>query len=448
MQPNSPQDQDPATQWAIVVAALVLGIVVITVGFEKQIVWATLWFAEVKAYTLAWISSDHAALIERSREFRDTLMAEGSEAEMSIGQAFDVLGFANRYWSWLFALILGALGVWLLMGRNAERYKRSFTMDSLLRLKAKHFHAVRPIIGMGKGLVEGDLHTGPWRVAEDYIRFSLRFGLIEWQPPRDDGEVMEQPWRVLALTSPKDVPDHRIEHPGSRYRLNENAAKVVMADQLGTCLYQDSVLKLGQFQSWPPEHRALLAAFLLFRWGGKNGRGREAADHMFKQYNTGFWHQGKNKPPIRIEDLDMRNVNYILATCLGLKGNVKPDDPSVLPKFDPPSETVVKKEIRKIFARHAWLNTAMFEALEKARERGILMTATFIWLRPIDRTLWYTLNNAGRNNQKNATAYCEAAGVTAHFMVEDSLNRGLETPEIRESVKGLKKGLYDEGWID
>ena len=64
--------------------------------------------------------------------------------------------------------------------------------------------------------------------------------------------------------------------------------------------------------------------------------------------------------------------------------------------------------------RHAWETTAMIAMLSAARkDRGVLASASFLWLKREDRGLWYALNNAG-----NAAIMVEAAGALAHFRAE------------------------------
>ena len=64
--------------------------------------------------------------------------------------------------------------------------------------------------------------------------------------------------------------------------------------------------------------------------------------------------------------------------------------------------------------KHAWKYTAFIAMISAARkETGVLSTAQFLWLKYVDRTLWYTLNNTG-----NAVASVEAAGVHAHYRAE------------------------------
>ena len=142
-------------------------------------------------------------------------------------------------------------------------------------------------------------------------------------------------------------------------------------------------------------------------------------------------------------------VDQVIAGYLGLRyepaKDEKPYDFPAPPGKNRGAKTI--KAVRLNMAAHGYLYPWMVDLLQRTGKRGVLITADFIWLRPIHRTLFYTLNNVGRNNVKNATGLVEGAGGIAHFMVEETLGHAALTPEVEEAVKGLEKGLIDEGWL-
>lgn len=82
--------------------------------------------------------------------------------------------------------------------------------------------------------------------------------------------------------------------------------------------------------------------------------------------------------------------------------------------------------------RHAYVRTMMASLLEIARADGVLATAEFLWLKPVDRKLWYVLNSVGRQ-----TAVIEVSGVFAHWKAEKVLGRAMTTPMVKEAVRAL-----------
>lgn len=92
------------------------------------------------------------------------------------------------------------------------------------------------------------------------------------------------------------------------------------------------------------------------------------------------------------------------------------------------SHPVIKK-----CAQHAWKTTAMIRALATAREEGgVLAPAQFVWLRGHDRTLWYPLNNLGRQS-----CHIEAIGATAHYRLEKRAMRPIPKAKVHEAVQSI-----------
>lgn len=64
-------------------------------------------------------------------------------------------------------------------------------------------------------------------------------------------------------------------------------------------------------------------------------------------------------------------------------------------------------------------------------------------MKPVDRELWYVLNNVGRK-----TYGAEGGGAFAHFQVETGLAHPLTTPDVDSAVEALKNALATEGWLE
>lgn len=96
------------------------------------------------------------------------------------------------------------------------------------------------------------------------------------------------------------------------------------------------------------------------------------------------------------------------------------------------------KLVQWLVKRHAYVYTVMATLLDMARTEGVLASAEFVWLKPLDRRLWYVLNAVGR-----ATAFVEVAGAYAHWLAEKKLQRALCTPVVNEAVKALDLAVGD-----
>ncbi|HUY68928.1 MAG TPA: type IV secretion system protein, partial [Alphaproteobacteria bacterium] len=94
-----------------------------------------------------------------------------------------------------------------------------------------------------------------------------------------------------------------------------------------------------------------------------------------------------------------------------------------------------------VSAHHAFRTTALLGALKWARSQGgVLAPAQFVWLRAVDRNLWYPLNNLGRRS-----FHTEGAGALAHFMAEQSAGKPLPIPRIDTAIVTLNQYLATAG---
>lgn len=159
-----------------------------------------------------------------------------------------------------------------------------------------------------------------------------------------------------------------------------------------------------------------------------------------------------------IDDLD-QNEKFVLAILL-LKANRLGDDSTALAgeiatafssekkyskkdlkafydKAVKNTESVLEKYgksdvFKEALSQHYYVHTLMPRMLEYARVDGVLATADFVWLKPQNRTLWYILNNVGRN-----AAWTECAGIWFHYNYEKAIERKIPAPKISGAVAAL-----------
>lgn len=96
------------------------------------------------------------------------------------------------------------------------------------------------------------------------------------------------------------------------------------------------------------------------------------------------------------------------------------------------------KQVQEIINSHAYVLTVMASMLQGARDDGVQASADFLWLKPVDRKLWYTLNTVGRQ-----TPFVEVGGVFAHWVAEKEAGRKLIVPMIEEATKALEIALKE-----
>lgn len=96
------------------------------------------------------------------------------------------------------------------------------------------------------------------------------------------------------------------------------------------------------------------------------------------------------------------------------------------------------KLVQQVVQSHAYVLTVMAAMLEAARQDGVQASADFLWLKPLDRKLWYTLNSVGRQ-----TPFVEVGGVFAHWIAEKVAGKKLIMPMIDEATKALEVALKE-----
>ncbi|VVC76691.1 hypothetical protein AQUSIP_20150 [Aquicella siphonis] len=96
------------------------------------------------------------------------------------------------------------------------------------------------------------------------------------------------------------------------------------------------------------------------------------------------------------------------------------------------------KLVQKVVQSHAYVTTVMAAMLLAARDDGVQASADFLWLKPRDRRLWYTLNTVGRQ-----TPFIEVAGIFAHWVAEREAGRKLMVPMVEEATNAVELALKE-----
>jgi intracellular multiplication protein IcmP len=155
-----------------------------------------------------------------------------------------------------------------------------------------------------------------------------------------------------------------------------------------------------------------------------------------------YW-RGPESLPLHIRALFAAfaaRFNHDLAAGDALLANIALSTEKGKPDFSGTDELLKKykdtKGIANLGEKHGFMLTAMATMLVKARADGVLASANFLWLKPIDRVLWFMLNNVGRQ-----TAFVEVAGPVAHWKLELELGHRLYVPAVQEAVNGLETAI-------
>lgn len=174
---------------------------------------------------------------------------------------------------------------------------------------------------------------------------------------------------------------------------DHNRAKLLFTQQLG--------------ESWPgidklkPYQKALFAIFAAFA-----NYKREEAEQKMEEIAA-------NLTPDQVKS-----------------GKIKFNTDALLKKYQD------TKVVKKILNNNAYTNTIFIELLYEARKSGIVLNSLYLWLKPIDRKLWYVLNDVGRK-----AVFSEAAAVQAHWLAEKKLGFPIAQPMVDEAVAALEEAI-------
>jgi intracellular multiplication protein IcmP len=98
------------------------------------------------------------------------------------------------------------------------------------------------------------------------------------------------------------------------------------------------------------------------------------------------------------------------------------------------------KPVKRLIRQHAYEKTILMSLLERGRGgdsgKDYLPPNWFLWLKGVDRGLWYALSDVGRK-----APHVESGGVYAHWLTEKTRNKRLEMPFVENAVTGLVNEL-------
>jgi len=200
---------------------------------------------------------------------------------------------------------------------------------------------------------------------------------------------------------------------GSGGGFDETAARRMLRHQLGPRW-------LGIAQA-SPQVRATFAVFALHL-----AQRRIEALRLLGDLSTGLSDPDRDQPEGPERPLALP------AAALAEADNVLRDDLLVAPAL-------------AIANRHAYTNTALMALLNAARlQAGVLAPAQFVWLKLVDRPLWYALSSlgfgsAGIGRSLHPNPRVEALGARDHWAAERLVGGPAVEPSLDRAVEALRK---------
>ena len=324
-------------------------------------------------------------------------------------QVLAALEYAGSWLRWPLFAMLGGLFYLAWVGRG-KSFTRRFSMETLLENNVRSFPCLAPVVGRGKYLLDPkNFDEGPWMMARSPLQFALEKGLL-----KDENDQPFTPDQALRNgLGEADMPAF------GQGRFDRTGAMNVFHEQLGP--------KFMGVADLPPFRQALAAAFLAYA-------------------------AGERKEAVAI--LDEMSLSYTQepeADTPPTEGAEKDPEPRCTVLEDP----AFRERIGDTLARHrgileepclkrhsAYVLPWFMALLTRARKKGVLAGPQFLFTRPIDRPLWYALNQCG-----GRAAWVEAFAPWAHYMAEEKAGKALEKPDMADAAYSLEAALDALGWL-
>jgi len=328
--------------------------------------------------------------------------------------------------AYVFVWILPPL-VWLILKtfkrkQTIRKYRRILSRDNLLRILARTNPSLWAVVD--QNILERETNAGPWAVSQRSIEFARNNRLLI----SARSEILK-PLDHSIWTKP--ISEIRSHFPASNY-LYLSRAKT---DTLYKKLLGGLARKTSEMRRDDPHRYLIFAGLLPFLEGSKRHRNRgfdffHAVSKSLKGHPEYSDDRGKA--------LELLSTNLPFADQL-IKDYLRKD-------------TACKKLMRKITGQHAYELTLFARMFFEAKRNGKTVTDDFLWLKPVDRQLFYTLCQIGAPTSYNEnicdqTHFCETSAVAAHYMAEKMSESKITIPSIDSASDALLTDLIKEKWV-
>lgn len=422
--PFPAREADPGTGFLLASVALVLVGGLLYSRYEKEMADGILALARILLHPLAALDAGYAKALANLANL------EPGTRDPSFAMA--VLGRVCRPYVLvcLPLLLLLALRGWRL--GVSDVYKRSLGMKELVAANRTLAPCIAPILNWPHSILAEPLDSGPWMAARQPLQLAADKNLLVLPAhvPGHGGRNTPVPREEILGPDNLALSSSRwLGKAMDGLALDRERAQAVFASQLGPAW--EGVYHL------PGYLYKFAAALALFACEEKDAakslldslslsfRAPQRARPAHFDTVAPFWHPARRERPYAIDASIAKDILAKVQRAL--------------------ASDVVQEAMRPHLV---YRNLALLALYEAARRKGVLPTAEFIWLRPLNRPLYYLLNNVGRR-----TAWPEIAGAWAHYEAEkvlagmDPESLGIADPQVTEAINALEVALYEEGWI-
>lgn len=291
------------------------------------------------------------------------------------------------YWKWIVAALVGA-AIWDARQSAIIRARTAHSITSFLKVHALRWPAIVPWVN--RDLTENA--RGPMARSLSAFEYAMSRKLLA-------------PVRVNTITKRKV------------YALDDERARQSLVADVGRPLPALEQLRVHE--------KALFAVFAL-----RVLREKDAATALLGKINC--------------------------SAAATATGRVNPA--VALPEFEATVKRLADRKnrcVRIVLAAmqdHQFCTTFLIRMLIEARRKdGLLQPAEFLWLKEVDRRLWYALQRAPVGGRGSFVSFAEGAAALNMFQAETvaaAAGRKLKEIYIEGALRALREDLYATGYID
>lgn len=142
-----------------------------------------------------------------------------------------------------------------------------------------------------------------------------------------------------------------------------------------------------------------------------------------------------------IKDANKKALQIIEELATAAANAFKANDPTLIRSktaSELETQAMQSKVVMRVIRAHGFKRTVLMAMLEAARKGGVLPTAWFRWLKPVDRVTWYCLCDMGIQ-----PSCVESAGARAQYLIEKAAGMPVLTPLVDSAINGLREYLNE-----
>lgn len=381
---------------------------------RPAIMWASFW----TSYHLFGVYQ-HLSFLMTSNELHSIVVARNAIKTINPSQygikALLMLMEQHGY-VWRAVAIPLMLGLAFRESRKVVRFKYNRNIKDvydLIAIQAKHFPASAVV--HKKNILAMHPHIGPWATYVLPIDFALDNQMLWTRKTLVEPDETPDETKMLAI--PAFSPDEKLlkitakrsKLPHYRYvAFSLDRAEKVFTAQLGP-LWQGA-------DALPPLEKALYAIFITQGSGEQAEAWAMIEQVAFSWVEGSYDGQGKLVTPHRA---NTAGVDKLIA-----KYGAHP-------------------RITEITQRHAHTYNVLAELMTWARSAGRLMHSNLLWMRPVNKDLYFLLAS-----QDGQCPFWEVAGLWAHSQIEKLQGKAITIPMVAGAVIEFRKVMSIEHWID